>query len=151
MHKKLNKSCSLNKIFLFLKKHNGKPLHDRERLVRQSLKNISRASLDVSGCPSLGIFWVFGGLWGSLGVFGDLWGFDLLKVRLFSSHARCDFLVFSCKVHKTFWFLIQDEIWVFLSYMRLLVFLFFLRLLADIRLFVLSVKKQKQKIQFNQV
>ena len=70
------------------KKHNGKPLHDRERLVRQSLKNISRASLDVSGCPSLGIFWVFGGLWGSLGVFGDLWGFDLLKVRLFSSHAR---------------------------------------------------------------
>ena len=103
-------------------KHNGKPLHDRERLVRQSLKNISRASLDVSGCPSLGIFWVFGGLWGSLGVFGDLWGFDLLKVRLFSSHARCDFLVFSCKVHKTFWFLIQDEIWVFLSYMRLLGF-----------------------------
>ena len=63
------------------------------------------------------------GLWRSLGVFGDLWGFDLLKVRLFSSHARCDFLVFSCKVHKTFWFLIQDEIWVFLSYMRLLGFL----------------------------
>ena len=69
-------------------KHNGKPLHDRERLVRQSLENISKASLDVSGCPSLGIFgglWrslgVFGGLWGSLRVFRDLWG-------LFSSHAR---------------------------------------------------------------
>ena len=52
-------------------KHNGKPLHDRERLVRQSLEDISKASLDVSGCPFLGIF---GGLWRFVGVFRDLWG-----------------------------------------------------------------------------
>ena len=56
-------------IHFFITKHNGKPLHDREGLVRQSLENISKASLDVSGCPSLGIF---GGLWRSFGVFGGL-------------------------------------------------------------------------------
>ena len=67
------------------KKHNGKPLHDRERLVRQSLEDISKASLDVSGCPSLGIF---GGLWRSLGDFGGLWGSLGIFGGLFSSHAR---------------------------------------------------------------
>ena len=52
----------------------------------------------------------------TLGVFRDLWG-------LFSSHAR--YIRVSCFLMKdeTFWFLIQDEIWVFLSYMRLLGFL----------------------------
>ena len=74
------------------KKHNGKPLHDRERLVRQSLENISRASLDVIGCPwaSRGIFgslWgVFWGLWGSLEIFGDLWGPEVLTNFIYLNH-----------------------------------------------------------------
>ena len=76
----LNSFLSKNSVYQV--KHNGKPLHDRERLVRQSLEDISRASLDVSGCPwaSRGIFrnrWGLQGFFGelgSLGVFGDLWG-----------------------------------------------------------------------------
>ena len=73
----------------FMKKHNGKPLHDRERLVRQSLEDISRATLDVSGYPrNLWDLWgslgIFGDLWGSLEIFGDLLSLALLKVRLFS-------------------------------------------------------------------
>ena len=82
------------------KNHNGKPLHDRERLVRQSLKNISRASLDVSGCSwafreSLGIF---GDLWGPLGVFGgllyptwDFFGFLILLETFRFSYPTWDF------------------------------------------------------------
>jgi hypothetical protein len=121
-------------------KHNGKPLHDRKRLVRQSLEDISRTSLDISGCP-----WASRG---SLGIFGDLWGsfnISLIKGKTFQfsharwdfsiSHPRWDFLVFSCRMrlsgflmqNETFWFSYAGfEFWVFLSYMRLLGFLILL-------------------------
>ena len=108
-----------------MRKHNGKPLHDRERLVRQSLEDISKASLDVSGCPSLGIF---GGLWRSLGVFRVLWGsFQFsCKIRVSRflmqdetfqfSHARWDILVPHPRwdlgfliLHETFGFFILLE------------------------------------------
>ena len=140
-------------------KHNGKPLHDRERLVRQSLENISKASLDVSGCPSLGIF---GGLWRSLGVFGGLWGslgiFGVFSVFMQDksfpfSHARWDILVPHPRwdlvfliLHETFGFSYPTwDFWVFLSYMRFSAFL------SYIRIFVLSIRKHKQIIQFDQV
>ena len=59
-------------------KHNGKPLHDRERLIRQILENIGH--LDNVAIP--GHLWAFMGIFagfflggrGSLGIFGDLWG-----------------------------------------------------------------------------
>ena len=121
--KQTSKNC------LNWKKHNGKPLHDRERLVRQSLENISKASLDVSGCPSLGIF---GGLWRSLGVFGGLWGslgiFGVFSVFMQDksfpfSHARWDILVPHPRWDLGFLILGTWDFWVFLSYLRLLGFL----------------------------
>ena len=158
-------------------KHNGKPLHDRERLVRQSLENISKASLDVSGCPSLGIF---GGLWRSLGVFGGLWGslgiFGVFSVLMQDksfpfSHARWDILVPHPRwdlvfliLHETFGFSYPTwDFWVFLSYMRFSAFLSYIRNLCFLILHeifgflilhkksVLSIRKHKQIIQFDQV
>ena len=158
------RNCTLNSVNSCLlgvskMKHNGKPLHDRERLVRQSLENISKASLDVSGCPSLRIF---GGLWRSLGVSGGLWGslgiFGVFSVFMQDksfpfSHARWDILVPHPRwdlvfliLHETFGFSYPTwDFWVFLSYMRFSAFL------SYIRIFVLSIRKHKQIIQFDQV
>ena len=69
------------------------------------------------------------------------------------SHARWDILVPHPRwdlgfliLHETFGFSYPTwDFWVFLSYMRFSVFL------SYIRLFVLSIKKQKQIIQFDQV
>ena len=104
---------------------------------------------------------IFGNLWGSLEVFGGLWGslgiFGVFSVLMQDksfpfSHARWDILVPHPRwdlvfliLHQTFGFSYPTwDFWVFLPYMR------FLASLSYIRIFVLSIRKHKQIIQFEQ-
>ena len=99
------------KNWFSLIKHNGKPLHDRKWLVKQSLEDISRASLDVSGCSwaSRGSLGIFGDFWWPLGVFGGLF---LSYMRLFGFLILLETFQFSYPT-RDFWF--SYLTWNFLS------------------------------------